>query len=55
MASKDGNGSHLSTGGAEKGGAIRQHKRLAMGEKVTGETNPNGEKPDMSRKVRENY
>lgn len=48
MAKSD---SHLSTGGAAKGGAMPQHKRLAMGEKVNGETNPYGAKPDMSKKI----
>lgn len=35
--------SHLSTGSKEGNEApVRQHHRLAVGEKVSGETNPNG-------------
>ena len=52
----DYNDSHLSQGGAEKPkGPVSQHKRLAMGEKVDGKTNPNGAKPDTSKKVNCSY
>lgn len=42
MASE--NDSHLSQGGREEtpAGPLRQHQRLARGERVTGESNPNG-------------
>ena len=49
----DNNGSHLSqpTKGNEKN-PISQHHRLALGEKVNGQSNPNGaEKGSTEKKV----
>lgn len=39
----DSNDSHLSTGSKEGNDApVRQHHRMAVGAKVTGQANPNG-------------
>lgn len=40
------NDSHLSVGDKQNpaAGAVKQHHRMAMGEKITGTSNPNGAK-----------
>lgn len=50
MASRD---SHLSTDkhGVDPKGAVGQHHRLARGDNVSGESNPNGAGPDTTKKV----
>lgn len=47
------NDSHISKPDpkAQPAGATRQHHRLALGEKVSGTTDPNGAKPDTTNKL----